>query len=265
MPSSSMSTPLIDFRRVSVARGDATVLHDLTLRIGVGEHVAILGPNGCGKSTLIKTITRECYPLRNPDSSLSILGQSTWHLLDLRRQLGIVTHDLLVHAAEGVTGFELAVSGYFSSVGIWRLRQQITPEMESSAMHALERMEAAHLADREVSAMSSGEARRVQIARALVHRPLALLLDEPSANLDLAAQQELRDVLRRLTTEGTGLVLVTHHLGDIIPEVERIIFLKDGRVTDDGPKQELLTAGRLSSLFGVQVAVAERGGYYHAW
>jgi iron complex transport system ATP-binding protein len=105
----------------------------------------------------------------------------------------------------------------------------------------------------------------VQIARALVHRPLALLLDEPSANLDLAAQQELRDVLRSLTTEGTGLVLVTHHLGDIIPEVERIIFLKDGRVTDDGPKQELLTAGRLSSLFGVQVAVAERGGYYHAW
>jgi len=260
-----MTAPLIDFTRVSVARGDATVLHDITLRIGVGEHVAILGPNGCGKSTLIKTIIRECYPLRHPASSLSILGQPTWHLLDLRRQLGIVTHDLLVHAAEGVTGFELAVSGFFSSVGIWRLRQQITPEMESCAMHALERMEAGHLADREVGAMSSGEARRVQIARALVHRPLALLLDEPSANLDLAAQQELRDILRRLTTEGTGLVLVTHHLGDIIPEIERIIFLRQGRVTADGSKRELLQADRLSALFGVQVAVAEREGYYHAW
>ncbi len=260
-----MPAPLIDFTRISVARGDATVLHDLTLRIGVGEHVAILGPNGCGKSTLIKTITRECYPLRVPGSSLSILGQSTWHLLDLRRQLGIVTHDLLVHAAEGSTGFELAVSGFFSSVGIWRLRQQITPEMEASALEALDRMDARHLADREVSTMSSGEARRVQIARALVHRPLALLLDEPSANLDLAAQQELRDILRRLAKDGTGLVLVTHHLGDIIPEVERIIFLQQGRVTADGPRRELLTADRLSALFGVPVALAERDGYYHAW
>lgn len=260
-----MSPPLIDFTRISVARGDATVLHDITLRIGVGEHVAILGPNGCGKSTLIKTITRECYPLRHPGSSLAILGQAAWHLLDLRRQLGIVTHDLLLHAADGVTGFELVVSGYFSSVGIWRLRQQITPEMEASALLALDRMEARHLADREVSAMSSGEARRVQIARALVHRPLALLLDEPSANLDLVAQQELRDVLRRLAADGTGLLLVTHHLGDIIPEVDRIIFLREGRVIEDGPKRELLTTDRLSGLFGVPVAVAERDGHYHAW
>jgi len=256
---------LLDFTRISVARGDATVLHDITLRIGIGEHVAILGPNGCGKSTLIKTITRECYPLRHPASSLSILGQTTWHLHDLRRQLGIVTHDLLLHATEGLTGFELVVSGFFSSVGIWRLRQQITAEMAASALHALDRMEAGHLADREVSAMSSGEARRIQIARALVHRPLTLLLDEPSANLDLAAQQELREILRRLATGGTGLLLVTHHLGDIIPEVERVIFLREGRVIEDGPKQQLLTADRLSALFGVPVAIAERDGYYHAW
>jgi len=259
-----VSAPLLDFREVSVARGETTVLHDLTLRIAAGEHVAILGPNGCGKSTLIKTITRECYPLRTAGSSLTILGQQRWHILDLRRQLGIVTHDPL-QTIEGVTGFELVVSGFFSSAGIWRLRQQITAEMEASALRALDRMEVRHLADREVNAMSSGELRRVQIARALAHDPLALLLDEPSANLDLAAQQELREILRRLATAGTGLVLVTHHLSDIIPEVDRVIFLRAGRIIEDGRKADLLTPERLKALFGVPVAVTERDGYFHAW
>jgi iron complex transport system ATP-binding protein len=256
---------LLDFRHVSVARGDTTVLHDLTLRIATGEHVAILGPNGCGKSTLIKTITRECYPLRLPETSLTILGQDRWHLSDLRSQLGIVTHDLLQHAGEGLTGFELAVSGFFSSVGVWRMRQQVTPEMELAALAALDRMDAAHLAGREVAALSSGEVRRVQIARALVHRPQALLLDEPTANLDLAAQQELRETLRRLASEGTGLLLVTHHLGDIIPEVDRVLFLQAGRLIEDGPKAALLTPQHLERLFGVPVRLSERDGYYHAW
>jgi iron complex transport system ATP-binding protein len=257
--------PLLDFRQVSVARGDVAVLHDITLRIDAGEHVAILGPNGCGKSTLIKTITRESYPLSRPGSSLAILGQESWHIHDLRRRLGIVTHDLLLHANEGLTGFELAVSGFFSSVGIWRLRQQITREQEASALRALDRMEARHLADREVSAMSSGEARRVQIARALVHDPVTLLLDEPTANLDLAAQRELRETLRRLAANGTGLVLVTHHLGDIIPEVDRVIFLRAGRVIEDGRKAALLTPDHLRALFGVPVTLTQRCGYYHAW
>jgi iron complex transport system ATP-binding protein len=258
-----VTAPLLDFLHVSVARGETTVLHDLTLRIAAGEHVAILGPNGCGKSTLIKAITRECYPLRQPDASLTILGQQHWNIFDLRRQLGIVTHDPL-QTIEGVTGFELVVSGFFGSLGIWRLRQLITGEMEASALRALDRMEARHLADREVHALSSGELRRVQIARALAHEPLALLLDEPSANLDLAAQQELREILRRLARAGTGLILVTHHLSDIIPEVDRVIFLRAGRVIEDGRKVDLLTPERLTALFGVAISVTERDGYFHA-
>ncbi len=260
-----MQSPLLDFHHVTVARGDDAVLHDITLRVETGEHVAILGPNGCGKSTLIKTITRDCYPLRHPGSSLRILGRDTWHLADLRRQLGIVTHDLLAHASDGLTGYELVVSGFFSSVGVWRLRQQITPDMDADARRALGRMEALHLADRDVRAMSSGEARRVQIARALVHEPRVLLLDEPSANLDLAAQHELRDTLRRLAADGTGLLLVTHHLPDIIPEVDRIIFLKSGRIVADGRKEALLTPAQLGALFGVPVELARQDGFFHAW
>ena len=257
--------PLLDFRGVTILRGPRAVIHDLNLQIARDEHVAILGPNGSGKSTLIRAMIRECYPLRRPGSSFTMLGQSDWNIFELRRHLGIVTPDPLAHAGEGLTGFDLALSAFFASVGVWNQRDRVTPEMAAATTAALERMQAMHLADRLVTEMSSGEVRRVQIARALVHRPRALLLDEPSANLDLQAQQELREILRTLAREGTGLILVTHHLGDIIPEVERVVLIADGRIQADGLKAELLTADRLGALFRTRVTLTQQDGYYQAW
>jgi iron complex transport system ATP-binding protein len=257
--------PLLEFRGVTVPRGEVPVLHALDLEIGVAEHVAILGPNGSGKSTLIKTITRECYPRQDAGTRLRILGRESWDIFDLRRHLGIVTPDLLARAPEDVTGREAVLSGFFSSDGLWWGRQTVTPAMEERVTKTLERLEALTLGDRPIRELSSGELRRVQIARALVHDPETLLLDEPSANLDLFAQGELRRILRGLARAGTGLVLVTHHLADIIPEVERVILLRSGRIVGDGPKAELLCPERLEGLFGVPVEVTERGGYYHAW
>ena len=255
---------LIDLQGISVARGRKLALNQITLRIGVGEHVAILGPNGCGKSTLIKTITRECYPLLRDGSSIRILGRENWNVFDLRSLLGIVSNDLMSTFTRDVTGREAVLSGFFSSVGIWS-HQHVTAEMHNQADRALARLEVAHLADRFTSEMSSGEARRILLARALVHEPHALLFDEPSSSLDLFAQHELQSVMRRLAQSGTGIVLVTHHLGDIIPEIERVILLGQGRVVADGPKDEILTAERLSALFGLPVELASRNGYYNLW
>lgn len=257
--------PLLDFRRVTLVRGQRAVMHDLNLQIASDEHVAILGPNGSGKSTLIRAMIRECYPLRQPGSSFTMLGRSDWNIFELRRQLGIVTPDPLAHAGEGLTGFDLALSAFFASVGVWNQRDLVTPEMAAATTAALERLQAMHLAERPVTEMSSGEVRRVQIARALVHQPRALLLDEPSANLDLQAQQELREILRTLAREGTGLILVTHHLGDIIPEVNRVVLIREGRILADGPKSELLTEAQLEALFGARVTLARQDGYYQAW
>jgi iron complex transport system ATP-binding protein len=113
--------------------------------------------------------------------------------------------------------------------------------------------------------MSAGEKRRILIARALVHRPQQLLLDEPSNALDLAAQRELRETLRGLAREGTGLVIVTHHLGDILPEIERIILMRDGRIVADGPREELLTESRLSELFHAPVRIGRDAEWLHSW
>ncbi len=245
-------------------RGAKVVLHEMDLRIGVGEHVAILGPNGCGKSTLIKTITRELYPLARPGSSLTLLGQDRWNIFELRSALGIVSNDLMAECAREITGREVVLSGFFSSIGVWP-HQHVTAEMIESANGALACLEAEHLADRVVTEMSSGEARRVLIARALVHSPKALLLDEPTTSLDLFAQHELREIVRQLANSGIGMILVTHHLSDIIPEIERVVLLREGRVIADGPKQELLTETMLSGLFGIPVSLARRDGYYHLW
>ncbi len=249
-------------------RGANVALRDFSLTIGAGEHVAILGPNGCGKSTLIKTVTRECYPLARAGSSVRILGQSLWNVFGLRSLLGIVSNDLMtqcVSARPGeITGFDVVLSGFFSSIGIWP-NHHITDVMRNKASEALELLDAPHLAGKPVDEMSSGEARRVLIGRALVHGPRALLLDEPSTSLDLFAQHELRETVRKLAQSGIGILLVTHHLSDIIPEIDRVIFMRGGQIAADGPKDQTLTAAALKDLFGVEVELAKRDGYYHLW
>ncbi|SRR5579871_1288935 len=259
-----MPPALLDFRNITVMRGGKTVLHDITLRIRAGEHAAILGPNGCGKSTLIKTITRECYPLAREGSSLTIFGRDTWNVFELRTLLGIVSNDLMSACTRDITGLEVVLSGFFSSIGI-QPYHLVTPAMQAKAREVLDLLEVPHLADRFVDEMSSGEGRRILIARAMVHDPSALLLDEPTNSLDIHATLELRAMLRKLAQSGTGVLIVTHHLSDIIPEIERVIFLKNGRVHADGEKSRLLTSEQLSRLFGLPAEVARRDGYYHLW
>jgi iron complex transport system ATP-binding protein len=258
------SPPLIHLRGVTVMRGDNIALRDLNLTIGAGEHVAILGPNGCGKSTLIKTITRECYPLARAGSSVEILGQSLWNVVDLRGMLGIVSNDLMTQCTREITGYEVVLSGFFSSIGIWP-NHHVTDQMRVKASEVLALLEAPHLAAKPVDEMSSGEARRMLIGRALVHSPRALLLDEPSTSLDLFAQHELREIVRKLAQSGIGILLVTHHLSDIIPEIDRVILMRGGQIVADGAKDDVLTAPSLKNLFGVDVELAQRGGYYHLW
>lgn len=263
MPSLSYP-PLIDLRNITVMRGETVALRDISLTIGAGEHVAILGPNGCGKSTLIKTIARECYPLARPNASISILGQSTWNVVTLRSQLGIVSNDLMLQCTREITGFEIVLSGFFSSIGIWP-NHHVTGKQRQKAADVLRFLEAAHLAEKRVDEMSSGEARRMLIGRALVHDPRALLLDEPSTSLDLFAQHELRKSIRKLARAGVAIILVTHHLSDIIPEIDRVILMSGGTIAADGTKEDVLTAAELGELFGVKVELARRDGYYHLW
>ncbi len=254
----------LELQNVNVARGDRVVLHDVNLTIGAGEHVAILGPNGCGKSTLILTITCQLYPIVAPGMRVRIFGRDRWDLTQLRRHFGVVGTDLPGERTAVTTGLDAVIAGFFSASTLWP-NLHVTGEMRDRAAEALERIDASRLATQLVGEMSAGEKRRILIARALVHRPRQLLLDEPSNALDLAAQRELRDTMRRLAAEGTGLVLVTHHLGDILPEIDRIILMRDGRIVGDGPRSQLLTEPRLSELFNTKVRIGHDDEWLHSW
>jgi iron complex transport system ATP-binding protein len=275
----------LQMRNVNIALGDRTVLHDIHLTIQTGEHVAILGANGCGKSTLIRTMNCELYPAipgpGHPSPEIQIFGRPRWDLTELRKHFGVVSdsHPGLYSTSRApdtagsntgrTTGLNAVIAGFFSASTLWP-NLVVTEEMRLCAHEALERIHAAHLAQHLVGEMSAGEKRRILIARALVHRPRQLLLDEPSNALDLAAQRDLRESMRELIaptdgTPSTGLILVTHHLNDIPPEIERVILMQKGRIVADGPRAELLTAPVLSNLLGTEVRIGQQDGWLHSW
>lgn len=245
---------LIDFCNVTILRNQRPALSNLSLTIGAGENVAIIGPNGCGKSTLIGTILRDFYPLRRAESYVKILGEEHWNIETLRARIGIVKNNLLPPSAGIVSARELVVSSFFGSVGLWN-HQQPTPEMFAATDAALERVRAAHLASRDIDELSSGEARRVEIARALVHNPGTLLLDEPSNHLDPRAQSELRTLVSELAQSGTAIIMVTHHVSDVVPGIERVILLRAGSLYRDGTRSDLLTSDVLTDLFQFPIHV----------
>ncbi|HVZ65286.1 MAG TPA: ATP-binding cassette domain-containing protein [Lacunisphaera sp.] len=266
MPSPSSAPLLFDFRHLDVYRGERRVLHAFDLQVRRGEHIALFGPNGCGKSTLIKTLTRELYPVAHPRLRFQVLGRDDWDVNDLHRLLGIVALDSLHQLSHEVvvrtvTARELVLSGFFGSLGLWP-HQRVTPAQQQRAQALLRFLDIAHLANRPVSAMSAGEQRRALIGRALVHDPAALILDEPTNSLDPGAVREFRLLLRKLIRAGKTLVLVTHHVSDLIPEIERVILMKAGRVITDGPPARIVTSRTLSRLFGTRLNVVHRAGRF---
>jgi iron complex transport system ATP-binding protein len=243
-------------------RGQKVALDGINLRVQLNEHIALLGPNGCGKSTLIKTITRECYPVAGEGSSITLLGRQDWNVFELRSLLGIVSNDLMQSCTSDASGLDVVLSGFFSSTAIFP-NHAVDAQHRKLSESALQQLGIAHLAERAVQEMSSGEAKRVLIARALVHKPRALLFDEPCNSLDIAAQRGLRKTMSSLANSGIGIFLVTHELADIVPEIERVVLMAKGRIVADGRKEEVLQERKLGQLFGLDVKLARQDGYYH--
>jgi iron complex transport system ATP-binding protein len=264
-----LDSPVLELREATVVKGDRRVLDGLTLTIHAGEHTAIVGPNGAGKSALVNLLTHEDRPLRRDDGSPSVLvfGDGNWNVFELRSQLGIVSSDLhhrfVLGNNEGRVTAEAAVlSGFLATQGILRYGA-VTPEMRERAADALARMGVSHLARRRLDEMSTGEARRVILARALVTAPRALILDEPTTGLDLVARHDFTERVRQIAREGTTLILITHHIEEIVPEIERVILVSQGRIAAAGSKREILTSAHLSALFNAPIVLEEDDGYYY--
>jgi iron complex transport system ATP-binding protein len=183
--------------------------------------------------------------------------------------MGVVSADVPGRQARATTGFDTILTGFFSSSTLWP-NLIVTAAMRERAEEIVALVGAEKFRDTPVGEMSAGQQRRVMIGRALAGTSLhgevqMLLLDEPSNALDMGAQHDLREMLRALARRGVAIVLITHHIADILPEMERIVMMREGRIVSDGAKSELLTASRLSELFGREIEVSERGGWWSAW
>ena len=262
--------PLLKMQGASVVKNGRRILDNLTLEICKGEHAVILGPNGAGKSSLIRLITRQDYPLAHANGTppLRIFGESLWNVFELRTLMGIISEELQVsfisRTMTGRTrGLDVVISGFFATYGVFP-HQTVTEAMRERAYEALDLLEARHLAEAYIETMSTGEARRLMIARALVPDPKALMLDEPTAGLDLPARQRFLGTLQNIARHGKTIILVTHRVEEIFPEINRVILLKQGRIMLDGAKQKVLTSDHLSALFEAPITVHRHHGYYSA-
>ena len=256
---------LIDIHNATIWRGNSLVFDGLTLRIDQHEPTVILGPNGSGKTTLLKVIMRELYPVDREGSWVRILGRDAWNVWELRSHIGVVSHDLQTHYRANTSGLDVVLSGYLSSVGVHgSLASRISRTRRAHAADVMSMLGVGEMRDKPLAQMSTGQQRRCLLARALVHDPDTLILDEPTAGLDLAASFDYLARIRRLVEEGRNIVLVTHLLNEIPPEIGRVILLRGGVVVANGRKDAVLTVENLRRTYGTDLRLATVHGYYVA-
>lgn len=255
---------MIEFHNVTAFQQQHRVLDNFSLHIGSAEKVAILGPNGAGKSTLLKLMTREIYPVEREGSSLKLFGSETVNLWALRSRIGFISQDLQEDYTPFTPALDVVTSGFFGSIGAHGHLQPSAEQVERA--HAL--LAAVEMEGYEqvmFQRLSTGQKRRLLLARALVHTPSALILDEPANGLDMGASLGMLRLMRSFCAADHAMIITTHHIDEIIPEIERVVLLSEGRILADGPKAEVLTSEALSALYKTHLRISEEDGWYRCW
>ncbi len=263
-PNRSAGSPLIlDIQHATVYRGDTCVFSDFSFKLREGEHVAILGPNGSGKSTLLRLLSGEVHAMPKDETRIVLFGDERWNVWDVRKQIGIVSHDLQREYLICAVGLNVVLSGYYASNDTYEY-QQFSKTQMTRAYELMNEFGIAALAGRRFGHLSTGEQRRFLLARALVHDPSVLVLDEPTSGLDPKACFQYLDLLRAQIAKGKTVLLVTHHLHEIPPEIGRVVFLREGKIVADGVKSQLLSSDHVSQLFDSKMTLVQANGWYQA-
>lgn len=256
-----MSDPILEIKNARVFRGQQCVFDDLSLTFTQGEHVAILGPNGAGKTTLLKLLTREISPVVRDNSYVKLFGQERVNIWQLRDKIGLVSHEFQSQYEAVATGLDVVLSAFFGSVGIHQ-HHQVSADQIARAEQALAKFQVTELRERQFLQLSSGQKRRLLLARATIHDPSVIVFDEPTSSLDVSAAFQILKDMRELSNKGTTLILVTHHIQEIIPEIKRVVVIDQGSIRYDGDKAVALSSKRMSALFKTPIKVSEHAGFY---
>lgn len=256
------SAPLIEIKNVTCFRGDTRVFNDLSLTIRQGESVAILGPNGSGKTTLLKLLARDIYPVVRAGSYVRINGSERVRLDELRQHIGVVSQDLQERYTPYSTGMEVVLSGLFGAIGM-HPHLEVTAEHQTVVDRLMDDLGLNPLREKMFQHLSSGQQRRLLLARAIINQPESYVLDEPTNSLDVQAAFSLVKMMRTLMRQGNAIVMATHHVNEVLPEIERVVFLKNGQLVADGLKRDLFTSNNLSDLYSTGIHLSEQHGFYH--
>ncbi|RXJ99181.1 ABC transporter ATP-binding protein [Arcobacter sp. CECT 8986] len=254
---------IIDFENIHVGYDEKIILKELTLKIKQNEHWAILGSNGCGKSTLIKLMLSELHPRKQYKYKKEIMGKERYSIFELKKDLGIITNDLHNYFEKNagfLSGYEVVLSGFYSSIGIFK-HQDFTEEQHQRAIQTIEFLEIEELKDKLVCQMSTGQLRKCIIARALIHKPKAFILDEPTVGLDIKAQDNFIKLLKKLSKE-SSIVLVTHHIEEIFKEINKVALIKDNTIYKSGDKEDILNSENLSKIFDINIKLDKENDRY---
>lgn len=254
---------IIELQNITVFQESNKVFDDFSLTIDESQSTVILGPNGSGKTTLLKLLNRELYIVESEGSSIKIFDKERWNVQELRSNLGVVSPHLQNNYSSNALGFYVVLSGFYSSDGIWK-HQNFDDQKLDRAKEVMELLSISSLKDRKFSSMSTGEQRKFLLARSLVNDPAVLVFDEPTSGLDISTCFQYLEIMRELMSMGKKVVLVTHHVHEIPPEISRVILLKGGKVIMDGNKDEILTNTNLTNLFDWPIKLIKENGYYQA-
>ncbi|MEC8956019.1 MAG: ATP-binding cassette domain-containing protein [Pseudomonadota bacterium] len=254
---------LFEAHRVDLYRGTKRVFKNLNLTINNNESLAIFGPNGSGKTTLLKAINREIYPASKNDSWIKIFEKKVWNVWQLRSMIGIVSDDLHLSYNPNTIGMEVILSGFYSSVGVQGILQdQITKEQIEKTQNIMHDLDITDFAKKPLHKISMGQKKRCLLARALVHNPQTILLDEPTTGLDLAGTFKYLEILTKLKNEGCNIILISHNLLEITEIIDRVILLSNGKIVADGNKTAVLSEENLSLAFSIKIGLKKINGNY---
>lgn len=256
---------IVEIFNTSVIKNDFKLLDSISLIIKKGEHSAIIGPNGSGKTSLLKLITKDYYPVFNGKNSyVRIFEKNNLDIFQLRKKIGIISDNLQNAYNFRCIGRNVILSGFFGSVGIYEY-QEITEKMIQKTDEILDFLEIGHLSQKKLDEMSSGEVNRFFVGRALVNDPEVLILDEPTTNLDIKSTDIFLSYIQKITKKEKSIIMATHNLHDIIPEIESVIMMKNGKIFKNGRKEELLTSENMSGLFDCRINVINNNQNYIAY
>lgn len=255
---------IIEFENVNIGYDYRyLVLKEINLKIKEGEHWLILGANGSGKSTLLKLLSNDLYPNTHYKFKKKILDQEKWDIFELKKQLGIVTNEIqneFIYSARNASAYEIVRSGFYASLG--KMDHHVYTEEENKKTDEIfDYLNINDLKEKKSSEMSTGQLRKCLIARALIHKPKALLLDEPTNGLDIKAQRNFLKLIKKLTSS-MSIIIITHHIEEIIEEISHVALIAENRIYLQGKKEKLMTSENISKVFDLNIELEQKNGRY---